>query len=188
MSQYDLNNTSGRGKADSSGKADSNSALQGASEDRIREIFREEMEKGYRSGAPRVPPLQHNGVDNLPINLQNIVGANQVPYTSDKISSPFFYENYSYASPVTLGASQFIVNNYLNKTPSEVTPQTLFASKNLLATIPIPIIISFNNAESFQQGIAPIGTIVGFVTADGTTCQLWMMLPLGWAYVNLTLA
>ncbi len=39
----------------------------------IQKIVRDEMMKNYRSGAPKVPPHVHNGVDSLKINQSNLI-------------------------------------------------------------------------------------------------------------------
>lgn len=43
-------------------------------EKQIREIFQNMFEENYASGVPRIPPHQHNGIDNLKIKASNIVG------------------------------------------------------------------------------------------------------------------
>jgi len=42
-------------------------------EENIRQIVQDEISKNYRSGAPLVPPHQHNGNDNLKISQTNII-------------------------------------------------------------------------------------------------------------------
>src|SRR6185312_8706369 len=42
-------------------------------EQKVRKIVKDEMEKNYRSGTPKVPPHRHNGVDNLKISNTNIL-------------------------------------------------------------------------------------------------------------------
>lgn len=38
------------------------------------DIIKKEFQKNYNSGVPKIPPHTHNGVDNLPINSNDIVG------------------------------------------------------------------------------------------------------------------
>lgn len=41
-------------------------------EEDVRKIVKEEMSRNYRFGSPDVPPHQHDGVDNLPVNQPSI--------------------------------------------------------------------------------------------------------------------
>lgn len=137
------------------------------------------MSKNYRSGAPQVPPHQHNGKDNLEVSLQNIIGADLVPYGNNQISSIFFGPDYGYASPNKLGPKQFILNNYSGAQSANSTLASLFQGSALKSTVPIPIIIG-PAGGIFEGGNGPVGTIVGFQTEDLVTHELWVLYAEGW--------
>lgn len=42
--------------------------------DQVKQLIKQEMEENYSSGVPRIPPHQHDGVDNLQIEASNIIG------------------------------------------------------------------------------------------------------------------
>ncbi len=43
--------------------------------DQIKQIIKQEMQENYTSGVPRIPPHQHDGVDNLRINASDLLGS-----------------------------------------------------------------------------------------------------------------
>lgn len=45
--------------------------------DSIKSAIRKQLDMDYRSGNPRVPPHQHDGVDNIRINAKNIIPNNK---------------------------------------------------------------------------------------------------------------
>ncbi len=56
---------------------------QGLSDDKTRQIVKDEMDKNYRSGSPRVPRHKHDGNDNIKIPNSSIVYPNPVNGTID---------------------------------------------------------------------------------------------------------
>lgn len=71
----------------------------------VRKIVREELDKNYRSGAPRVAPHQHNGVDNLKISQSDII--------------PLIIGN-GVVSMTSTGTYYLLIGN-IGQTPSSVT-------------------------------------------------------------------
>ncbi len=160
----------------------SNTGITPQMDAQIRKIIKEEIQRNSKSGAPVVPPHTHNGKDNLKIPLLNIVGADILPSSNTKFSTPFLDNDYGFASPQRLGGLQIILNNYVTQAGVPLSN----TSNNLSATVPIPVIFS-DDGLTFNGGNADIGTMVMFQTADGVTNQLWVMGIDGWWGVNLPL-
>ncbi len=76
-----------------------------------RKIIKEEMNKDYKSGRPKVPPHQHNGVDNLKIDEKNIVlstGAMGKVTMARNATYTFYFP--------AVGVSQMTFNGFATKT------------------------------------------------------------------------
>ena len=51
-------------------------------EEQVRKIIRDEFQRNWLSGTPKIPPHTHNSVDNLPVNLKDTVGT----ISSDRVT------------------------------------------------------------------------------------------------------
>lgn len=58
-------------------------------ERQIRDIIKDEFQKNYFNGDPKIPPHTHNGIDNLPINANDIVGLSETSPAGDNTQIQF---------------------------------------------------------------------------------------------------
>jgi hypothetical protein len=144
-------------------------------EQQIRQIVKDEMNKNYSSGNPLVPPHTHNGTDNLNINPVDLVGWTPIPTTPQTYTNELTgLQEFGFGSPQQLeGGSVFGSNQFLNN--------------STIAQYPIPIVTGFGVGVTgaFNGGYAPEGTLVYF--NNSTLNGLYIRIEGIWRGVNLNL-
>lgn len=136
--------------------------MKNLTEEEIRSIVRDEMNKNYSSGSPKIEPHVHNGTDNLNINIINVEGMAVVPNETKKYLNEYDskYE-YSFTGEITPRLQEFI-------NQKEVTVLTR-----------VPVIVGGVGAGGFNGGWAPDGTMVMYDTG-GLTSILYVRAQGRW--------
>lgn len=83
-------------------------------EQKIRKIIQDELQKNYRSGAPLVPPHQHNGVDNLKISQTNVLNNVGVMGKINFASNSTYTLYFSTQNPSRLDLNGFVFDTGIN--------------------------------------------------------------------------
>jgi hypothetical protein len=118
----------------------------------IRKIVREEMERNYNSGSPRVSPHSHNGTDGLKVNIINLEGVSVVPSETSKYLNEYTAA-YEYGFPGEIHPS---LQEFINQKEVTVLPR-------------VPVITGGVPAGGFNGGWAPDGTMLMYDTGGLTS-------------------
>ena len=79
-------------------------------EEQVRRIIREELAKNtYLNGAPLVPPHKHDGVSNLKVNEDDLIGGKKFMFFGTATNGPFTFNSISGPSRLTFYG--FAANN-----------------------------------------------------------------------------
>lgn len=144
-------------------------------EEKIREIIRDEMRKNYMSGNPRVDSHSHNGTDNLNIDPQDLIGFSPIPTsTTVYVNESTGISEYGFASPQQLVGGS-------------ATSPSQFLHLSTIAQYPIPVVQGFGVGVSsaFNGGHAPDGTVVFFDNVSAST--LWVRSNGKWRGTSMNL-
>jgi hypothetical protein len=124
-------------------------------EQQIRQIVKDEMNRNYLSGNPQIPPHSHNGTDNLHVSPLELEGWSAIPTTPQTYTNEFTgLQEFGFGSP-----QQLVGGSSTNAS------QTIWNAT--IAQYPVPIVsgngrISGQPQGDFAGGYAPDGTIVLF--------------------------
>lgn len=129
-------------------------------EEQIRKIVREEMNKNYFSGNPQVPPHSHNGTDSLNVNPVDLVGWTAIPISPQTYLNPAQNE---YSNVLQSGKYEYGFGSN-NQLLSDTGGLPQYLSNSTIAIYPIPVVNGYGvgNAGAFNGGYAPEGTLVFF--------------------------
>lgn len=143
-------------------------------EQEVRDIVRDEMQKNYMSGSPNIPPHSHNGTDGLNIAPVDLIGFSPIPSSFQKFQNPDGSSEYGYGSPAKLVSG-------------DGTHFAQYINDQNTAVYPIPIVVGngVGVQGAFEGGYAPEGTMVLF--AGIAQPILYIRFDGGWYGVVLTL-
>ena len=153
-------------------------------EQQIRQIVKDEMNKNYSSGNPLVPPHTHNGTDNLNINPVDLVGWTPLPISPIKYLNPAQNNNGTISQPAI---QEFGFASSQQLEGGSVLGSNQFITNTTIAQYPIPIVNGFGVGVTgaFNGGYAPEGTLVFFNNAS-LSC-LYIRVDGGWRGANFNL-
>lgn len=143
---------------------------------RIRQIYDEMFGSNYSSGSPNNPPHSHNGIDNLQISAQDILGLSAFIKANSSggggtpggTNTQVQYNNngafggdsgLTYTQP----SGTLDISNIDNNLQSPYTDSDLGIS----AVLGTRILISTNNIDSFANPLGPTGNILIFTNDSG---------------------
>jgi len=134
-------------------------------EDEVRKIIRDEMDKNYMAGSPDIPPHSHNGTDNLNISPADLIGFTALPITGQKyLNTVTGQYEFGFGAPSNLSGTG-TSGGLIGSTPNGATPfpAQYIANKNI-SQYPIAIVVGNSGPAqiSFNGGYAPEGTLVYF--------------------------
>lgn len=161
-------------------------------EDQIRKIVRDEFEKNYKSGSPKVPRHQHNNVDNAPIKQSDVVpsirASGSITFAEAKIYTLNINSNpnptlilcygtvvNSASSPTfrahTMGSAQLGQSYYFQPaTTSSVNPgpiQQFIQSSSYFSVDSTATVHALTDEENLVDVEFPVGTIHARMTLTG---------------------
>lgn len=150
-------------------------------EDQVRAIVREEMQKNYMSGSPDIPPHSHNGTDNLNVSPIDLVGFSALPSTNAKNLNTW------------TGGYQFGVASQKQLVQASASKAAQYIADSSIASYPLPIIFGVDDGGSppqaeFQGGFAPEGTAIIFCALNNNTVKNLLYVRAGgrWLGAELT--
>lgn len=125
-------------------------------ENKVRELIRQEFDRNYYSGNPRIPPHTHNGVDNLPISSGGsfAVGGIYISITGNNPSTELGYGTWA-----AFGTGQVLVGIDTTQTEFNTVLKTGGEKTHTLITSEIPshshveITNGSNNSGSGPSGL-----------------------------------
>ncbi len=133
-------------------------------EQEIRAIVRDEMNKNYADGSPDIPPHSHNGTDGLNVNPIDLVGASPIP-----TGIQLYVNEDSGLNEYGFGAVQSLA-------PGDGTHLAQRVTNTTIAMYPIPVVVGngVGTQGAFDGGWAPDGTMVLFETGTFSTTFLYI--------------
>lgn len=146
-------------------------------EEEIRSIVKNEMQRNYQSGSPFVAPQAYTGgADGLQVNSSNVIGFNPISAATRKIANPDTQSSeYGFASMLSL-------------IPGDSTHAAQSLHNTSISMYPV-IIVQGNGASvqgTFNGGWAPDGTLIFFDNGDSQSI-LYIRSNGIWRGVSLTL-
>lgn len=141
-------------------------------EQEIRAIVKDEIQKNYKAGSPMIPPHSHNDTDNLAINPVDLVGWSAIPVSTQKyLNESTGLTEYGFGSPQILaGGDSAHISQFVNNTST--------------AMYQIPVVVGngVGAQSAFEGGWAPEGTLVFFL--NGSISYLYIRVDGMWRGVN----
>lgn len=149
--------------------------MEGLTEQQVREIVQDEMNRNYRSGSTQIPPHIHDGSNSPVINLLNLTGFSAIPTTAKKYLNP------------NNGLSEYGYGYVGQLEPGSATHTPQYLANPAVVQIPIPVVVGngVGTQGAFNGGYAPDGTMVLFTTGAPTLSLLYIRFNGQWYGISV---